>query len=68
MNVSKDVIQQLVVETVASQDNEAEGVIVIVVGKDSMSVGGVGARPSLDDFSQVIASYVHQGMPSTLLH
>ena len=68
MHVTKDVIQQLVVETVASQDNEAVGVVVIVVGKDSLSVGGVGATPSLDDFSQAIASFVHHDMPSTLLH
>lgn len=68
MHLPTEVIQQLVVETVASQDNEPVGVIVIVVGKDSLSVGGVGATPSLDDFSQAIASFVQRDMPSTLLH
>jgi hypothetical protein len=68
MLVTKDLIQQLVVETVASQDNEAVGVVVIVVGKDGLSVGGVGSAPNLDDFSQAIASFVHRDMPSTLLH
>lgn len=68
MHVTKDAIQQLVVEAVDSQDNDALGVIVIVVGKDSLSVGGFGATPSIDDFSQAIASFVERDMPSTLLH
>jgi hypothetical protein len=68
MNVPADVIQQLVADAVASQDNEAVGVVVIVVGKDSLSVGGVGATPSLDDVSHAMSSFVLRDMPSTLLH
>lgn len=68
MNVPKDVIEQLVVETVASQDNEALGVVIIVIGKDGLTIGGVGAAPSLDDFSEAMASYVQRDMPSILLH
>lgn len=68
MRVTKDIIQQLVVETVASQDNEVVGVLVIAVGKDSLSVGGIGATPGIDDFSQAIASFARHDMPSTTLH
>jgi hypothetical protein len=68
MRVTEDVIQQLVVATVASQDHEPVGVVVIVLGQDSLSIGGVGVTPSQEDISQAMASYVQHEQVPAILH
>ena len=68
MRVSEDVIQQLVSEAVASQENEPLGVLVIVLGKDSVSVGGIGEAPSQEDLTRAMASYDLYGSSPATLH
>jgi len=68
MHLNEKTIQQLVAHAVAAQDEDPLGVVVIILGRDSVSIGGVGEAPSQEEVGLAMAQWGHYERESSSLH
>lgn len=53
---------------VSTQDEEPLGIVVIVLGRDSVSVGGIGETPSQEEVGYALASWSRCDSAPGVLH